>query len=187
MAKDGTTIAFGIIYCVIIGLCWIFVFLPYQRYSYPYYSYPYFYSLGGMITLAANGLLIPSFILYTVFYCSSTGHTSASVGFGLGLAGWVGGFVGQIMNILFTYYSSNIYVYIVLFFIFFTVLTVFGSLMFARRHKYEESMTGPSLSTRRDAPPPPPPTGPPCPECNRPTTHIAQYDRFFCYHCRKYV
>ncbi|MDD1777495.1 MAG: hypothetical protein LUQ65_04945 [Candidatus Helarchaeota archaeon] len=32
-----------------------------------------------------------------------------------------------------------------------------------------------------------PSPGPPCPQCNGPTTLISQYNRYYCYSCQKYV
>jgi hypothetical protein len=36
-------------------------------------------------------------------------------------------------------------------------------------------------------PPPPPPPGPVCPTCGQPATFIPQYNRYYCYHCQRYL
>ena len=38
-----------------------------------------------------------------------------------------------------------------------------------------------------EAQPKSPPSGPPCPTCNGATQFITQYNRYYCYHCQKYV
>jgi hypothetical protein len=42
-------------------------------------------------------------------------------------------------------------------------------------------------STSASPPPPPGTTGPPCASCGRGTTFIAQYGRYYCYPCQRYV
>ncbi|NVM54521.1 MAG: TFIIB-type zinc finger domain-containing protein [Candidatus Helarchaeota archaeon] len=179
MAKDGATITFGIIYTICVGLCWIFLFLP----QLPYY-YPYIFSLGGIFTLFANFFLIPSLVLYLIFYWSTEGHTSASVGFGLGLPGWVLGLLGQIFEYIFGYGGFGISIWLIAFY---TTLTVFGSLLFTRRHKWEEGLTPLSPTTPQPTPLGTETPNPPCPNCNRATRFIPQYSRYYCDHCQKYL
>ncbi|HUX98469.1 MAG TPA: hypothetical protein VMV49_02830 [Candidatus Deferrimicrobium sp.] len=187
MAKDGTTIILGIIYCAIVGLCWIFMCFPY----YSYFLGPYFVSTpGGIFAFLGNLVLIPSFIMYMIFFCSTEGSTSASVGFGLGIAGWVLGMTGQILEMLFGYFSSFLVIEMLIFYI---SLTVFGSILFARRHNWELPLAA-SRETPSSSPITPPtspssPTipGPPCSKCNRATRFIAEYNRYYCDQCQQYV
>ena len=180
MAKDTTTVTFGIIYTVCIGLCWILLFFPtcYYIYCYAYVATP-----GGIFSLVGDLLLVPSLILYLIFFFSDEGHTSASVGFGLGLPGWILGLIGQVFSFI-CYEGEGIAMWLLAFYI---TLTVFGSLLFSRRHKWEADVSPTSPTTTRATLPSTAVPGPPCPNCNRATRYIPQYSRYFCDSCQKYT
>lgn len=194
MAKDGATIALGIIYCVLIGLCWVLLFCPTYIYHPSFQEGIYIHTIGGIFALIGNLVLIPSFILYMVFFCSTEGSTSASVGFGLGIPGWALGIFGQILQLLWAseyFHFSNKPITILLL-SFYIALVVIGSILLARRHKWEElGVNQPiydraptmdfSISSSPTAP------GPPCSICSGSTRFIAQYNRYYCDTCQKYV
>ncbi|HUY01274.1 MAG TPA: hypothetical protein VMV49_17060 [Candidatus Deferrimicrobium sp.] len=138
MAKDRVTIIFGIIYSICVALIWIFLFLP--------YDYPstisdfYMASPGGRFAELGAWILIPSTILYIIFFASNEGDYSAMGGFAFGIFGCIIGIIGQIYHLIwfwwFTYPNLNfIPVYMLIFFI---LLVIFGSLLFIRRNFGEE-------------------------------------------------
>jgi len=188
MAKDGTTIILGIIYCALAGLNWLFIFLPSCD---GWHCGPYIFISFGSSTFTFFGILflIPSFIMYMIFFCSTEGSTSASVGFGLGIPGWVLVMIGSIFNFLFEYIS-----FVAIMLLSFAIaLTIFGSILFTRRHDWEQpldassvSPTGPSTTLPTYSPSPTRP-GPPCSKCNRATRFIAEYNRYYCDQCQQYV
>lgn len=193
MAKDGGTIAIGILYNIIVVMCWLLAFLP--GYYTDYGIHPYFQSTGGLVSLFGDLFLIPSFILYMVFYCSTEGGTSSAVGFGLGFPGWLFGIIGSLINnnINFwsdTYYTNSVITFFLL--IFYILLLIFGSILLARRNRWE-ILAGVSrvAPTRMPGISPIVPSigvpGPPCSICNRPTRFITQYNRYYCDSCQKYV
>jgi len=185
LAKDNTTLTLGIIYSILAGLSWIFLFLPFRYCTWTCYNIIYLGSPGGSITTFGNLFLIPSSILYIVFIASDEGSTSASVGFGLGVPGWVLGFIGQIIGFIDDPYL--IYASPTILLLFFISLTVLGSILFARRHLWEETLAPITSTPTQPTPPPAGVPGPPCPHCNGATRYIPEYNRYYCDHCQKYV
>lgn len=190
MAKDGVTIAIGIIYCCIVVLCWIFLFrMDYVSSPIPGVKMYFTTTPGGMFGFFGNCFLVPSFILYMVFFSSTEGSTSATVGFWLGLVGWGIGLYGQI-GAWATNYNFNSTTVILT--IFYAILIIFGSILYARNDKWLEnatasSTTAPQVSVPSPVYPSNTTPGPPCSLCNRATRFIAQYNRYYCDSCKNYV
>jgi hypothetical protein len=185
MAKDAGTITLGVLYTCLVFIIWTII-LRYISY------YTSFYPAAGGIFIGSL-FLIPSVILYMVFYCSTEGHTSASVGFGLGLPGWIIAVIGIYIGFV----TGYINFLDGLIFFFYVLLIIFGSILFSYRHSWEEPYytrsvrpAPPALSQTPLQPPSQPISqmipGPPCSKCSRATRYIAQYDRYYCDHCQKY-
>lgn len=135
MAKDRGTIVLGIIYCSIIGICWLLMFSTIY-YGNHLYDLIYLLSPGGRLATFGNCFLIVSFIFYMIFFCSTEGGRSASVGFGLGMPGWIIGIIGSFINYYSVYYYSSIPIATILL-IFYITLIVLGAILFARRNKWK--------------------------------------------------
>ncbi len=151
MAKDDATIVLGILYYSVVMTCWSF-------------------STYGAFIIIGNFVLIPSAILYTVFFASTEGGISASVGFGFGIAGWTLGVIGVLINISVGMPNPDIPFTDIPFVVlaFYIAAAVLGTFLFMRRHKWE---TPPLF----------------CPRCNRTTRYIAKYKKHFCDQCQKYI
>ncbi len=121
---------------------------------------------AGAYSLGMFGIfcLVPSLILFLVFICSMEGGTSAAVGFGLGIPAWAFGLLGHLLNWGYvSFHASDVFVVIC------NIALIFlGSILFSRRTLWSA----------------PPPT---CPDCNRPVRYIAQYGKYYCDQCKKYM
>jgi hypothetical protein len=187
--KDKLTVRYGIISAVLIVVIWVFMFIGgvsriYYSGDYHYHYLPYISSPGGLITIFGVLFLIPSFILDLVFFISDDGNSSGKVGFGLGVPGWIICLIGSIYGLSIGYYHRYISPLIILLCV--ICLVVFNSLLFARCYSDEILKTLPNVHISNYCPATSN-LGPPCPLCNRATKYIRRYDRYYCYHCQRYV
>jgi hypothetical protein len=196
MAKDNTTVGIGLIYIVLIILQWVFLYLPYTWEGIHIYTTRYIVSSSGFLVFIGCWFLVPSFILNTIFFASTESTTPGKVGFGLGIPGWFFSFMGGLdgfsesVGLQPTWLCS---------FIFTLGLIVFGSLLMWRVYVAEDTLfpsrttyATPSATPTTFSPPPGAarsiqPPGPPCPNCDRATRFIPEYNRYYCDSCQKYV
>ncbi len=141
-------------------------------------------------------IFIPVFILNTVFFASSESDTSGTVGFIFGIFAWLLCVAGSIMALTSSHPSVDVGA-ATIGLILTILIVVSGSFLYSRINKVDgyipevirrtrrpsviRRTSYPAVRTLSNAP------GPPCPECHRNTTYIAQYERFYCYNCGKYA
>ncbi|MDD1777005.1 MAG: hypothetical protein LUQ65_02475 [Candidatus Helarchaeota archaeon] len=205
IAKDSVTVYIGIVYISLIILQWITQFLPYNYaiwnpvfLDYVYYNSIFILNGSTWVFLILGAvLLIPCFILNIIFIASSQGTKSGKAGFGLGAAAWV----YLVIAPLSIYLDPNHLIltpYVPLLSAILTIcLIIFGILLFTRAFKIQSRINQEFLSSLSTPSPGGPPrlrasssdylVGPPCPDCNKTTKYDAQYDRYYCLDCKKYL
>ncbi|NVM28608.1 MAG: hypothetical protein HWN65_07170 [Candidatus Helarchaeota archaeon] len=183
-ARDRVKFIWGIVNLSLMGLVWIF-WIGGILWSFPIFIMYNDFFLGVFF-------YVPAFILNAVFFAQARGITSGKVGFGLGVPGWVLCLIGIIFEIRFPHFYTDV-VSIIFYLIITSLIILSGIILFTRVYKaaeYAPAITEPIRQPTTTIPSVSParmPPGPPCPDCSRATRHIAQYNRYYCDHCQKYI